>query len=411
VDVSGHWVGRHARAIAVGMVVAIAALAAPAVAVASSGWPQFGWNARHTFANPSESAITPRTVAGLRPGWARTVTPDALLAATPTVAGGRVFVVVQDGPLVAFDAASGERLWSAGGRVTGQPAVAGGCVFACVDGTLRAYGVRGGTPQFTAGACKAAPAVDGTRGFSTSRRLIAWSTLDGHRIWRSPRAIALLNQTPTVGYGRVFAGGARPDDRNLYAFDEATGRLQSVRRAGAGCLSGTPPFLCGYRVMSGSSLVGGNLWFVRFLWCGACADTDGSASIRALPVTRWAKPPASETLVRGWTEISQYWDPATPPPVVGDRHAFVPTLDAGEAAYRLVAGASEWQTDAVPGTMNATLVSGLAFFDTCGCAVSTATGEVLWSSGSAWSPAAPAVADGVVYWPQGGTLRTYRLAG
>ena len=166
--------------------------------------------------------------------------------------------------------------------------------------------------------------------------------VDGHRIWRSPRAIALLDQTPTVGYGRVFAGGARPDDRNLYAFDEATGRLQSVRRAGAGCLSGTPPFLCGYRVMSGSSLVGGNLWFVRFLWCGACADTDGSASIRALPVTRWAKPPASETLVRGWDEISQYWDPATPPPVIGDRRAFVPTLSAGEAAYRLVAAASEW---------------------------------------------------------------------
>ncbi len=320
-----------------------------------------------------------------------------------------MFVVVQGGPLVALDAASGARLWSAGGDVAGQPAVAGDRVLACVDGVVHAYGVRRGAPRFTAGACTGAPAVDGTRGFSAARRLIAWSAVDGHRLWRSARSVALLDQTPTVGYGRVFAGGARPDDRNVYVFDEATGRLLNVRRAGSGCLSGTPPFLCGYRVMSGSSLVGGNLWFVRFLWCGACADTDGSASLRALPVTPWARPPASETLARGWDEIAQYWDPATPPPVVGDRHAFVPTLDAGEAAYRLVPGAAEWQTSAVPGTMNAALVPGVAFFDTCRCAVATATGRVLWSSGGGWAAAAPAVAGGVVYWPQGGTLRTYRL--
>ena len=61
--------------------------------------------------------------------------------------------------------------------------------------------------------------------------------------------------------------------------------------------------------------------------------------------------------------------------------------------------------------MNATLVSGVAFFDTCGCAVSTATGRVLWSSGRPWARAAPAVTGGVVYWPQDGALRTYRLPG
>jgi hypothetical protein len=36
---------------------------------------------------------------------------------------------------------------------------------------------------------------------------------------------------------------------------------------------------------------------------------------------------------------------------------------------------------------------------------------VLWSSGEPWAAAAPAVAGGIVYWPQGGTLRTYRLPG
>ena len=386
-------------------------LAAPAAAPAAGGWPQYGWNARHTFANPAEAAITPRTVAALRAGWARTIAPGADLAATPTVAAGMVIVAARGGPLVAFDAASGTRLWAVAGDVAGQPAVAGGHVLACVNGALHAYGIGDGAPSFTAGACTGAPAVDGARGFSAAGRIVAWSTVDGRRLWRSPRGIRLLDQTPTVGYGRVFAGGARPDDRSIYVLDETTGRVLRVRRAGAGCLSGSPPFLCGYRVMSGSSLVGGNLWFVRFLWCGACADVDGSASVRALPVTRWARPPASEALVRGWDEIAQYWDPATPPPVAGDGHVFLPTLDDGEIGYRLVPSAAEWRADAVPGTMNAALVPGVAFFDTCGCAVSTATGRVLWSSGRPWAPAAPAVAGGVVYWPQDGALRTYRLPG
>jgi PQQ-like domain len=399
------------RVIGAAAVAAAALLAFPAAATAAGGWPQYGWNARHTFANASESAITPGTVGWLRAGWARTIAPDGVLAATPTVAGGRVFVVVQGGPLVALDARSGARLWSVDGAVVGQPAVEGEHVLACVDGVLHAYGVRAGAPGFTAGRCSGAPAVDGARGFSAAGRLIAWSTADGRRLWRSPTSIALLDQTPTVGYSRVFAGDAGPDNRNIYVFDEATGGMRSVRSAGAGCLAGTPAFLCGYRVMSGSSLVAGNLWFVRFLWCGACADVDGSASLRALAVTSWARPPASEAIRRGWDEISQYWDPSTPPPVAGDRHVFAPMLDGGESAYRLVSAAAEWQTDAVPGTMNATLVPGLAFFDTCGCAVATATGRVLWSSGEPWAAAAPAVAGGIVYWPQGGTLRTYRLPG
>ena len=240
----GNAVGRAMRvrrAFTIGAVAAAAVLCVPAAATASGGWPQYGWNARHTFSNPSESAITPATVAHLRPGWARTIATDAFLAATPTVAGGRVFVVVQGGPLVALDARSGARLWSVDGAVVGQPAVEGEHVLACVDGVVHAYGVRGGAARFTAGRCSGAPAVDGARGFSAAGRLIAWSTVDGHRLWRSPTSIALLDQTPTVGYGRVFAGGARPDDRNVYVFDESTGRLAAVRSAGAGCLRGRRP--------------------------------------------------------------------------------------------------------------------------------------------------------------------------
>ena len=395
------------------LLAAVAALVcAPAAAAATGGWTQFGFNARHTFANPAETAITAGTVGRLKPGWTASLGADAYLNTTPTVAGGRVFIVDAGGPLVALDAASGARLWATGPGVVGQPAVVGDRVLACQNGVIHAYGVDHGGLRFTAGACTGAPAVDGTRGFSTAGRIVAWSTVDGHRLWRSPSTITLLDQTPTVGYGRVYLGGAYPQNRNMYVFDEATGRLLNTRSAGAGCLSGTPGWLCGYRVMSGTSIVGGNLWFVRFLWCGACADTDGTADLHWFAVTPSAKPPASEELLRNWDELSQYWDPTTPPPVVGNGHVFVPTTESEnvEAAYRLVASAADWRAAGVPGTMNATLAPGVAFFDTCGCAVSTATGKVLWSSGSPWALAAPAVVGGVVYWPAYNVLHTYRLA-
>lgn len=89
--------------------------------------------------------------------------------------------------------------------------------------------------------------------------------------------------------------------------------------------------------MSGSAIVGGKLWTVQFQWCGECADIDGSASLRTFAVAPGTlrRPPD----VQG--ELANFWDAATPPPVVGDGHVFVPNL-AGESAYPLAPWAREW---------------------------------------------------------------------
>ena len=74
--------GRRIRRVAAAVgVAAVVLLAVPAAGLAADGWPQYGFNARHTFANPAERGITPQTVADLRPGWARTIAPGRRLIA------------------------------------------------------------------------------------------------------------------------------------------------------------------------------------------------------------------------------------------------------------------------------------------------------------------------------------------
>jgi outer membrane protein assembly factor BamB len=379
---------------------AAAVLAAPAGASAT-GWRQYGFDARHTSTNPAESALTPSTVPRLTPGWARRIAAGAYLLSTPTVAGGRVFVVDQGGPVVAFDAATGRRLWTVSGGGDGQAAVAAGRVFVCLGGVVRALDPRTGAAHFTAGPCAGPPAIDGARGFVYAGAIRAWSTATGRALWRSPRRIALLDQVPTVGDGRVFGEGRGRDRHNVYVFDEATGRLLNVRHAGGGCASEAPPWLCGYDLMAGSAIVGGNLWTVEFQWCAVCADTDGWAYLRAFPIApgAWTPPDTNE--------ITNNWDASTPPPVVGFGHAYVPNLSL-EDAYPVRPHARGW-VSGVTATMNVTLAGRVAYFADCGCALATATGRLLWSSGSRWALAAPAIANGVVYWPQGDELRTYRL--
>ena len=389
------------RAAAAAAVTAVAVLAAAPVA-AGSGWTQYGWNAQHTFRNSSETALTPSTVPHLQRGWTAGLGANAYLANTPTVAGGRVYVIDATGRLVALDAATGARLWAVAGSPDGQPAVAGGHVLACIDGTMRGLDPRTGAQTFTAGPCAGSPAVDGRHGFSVAGAVRAWSVTTGRQLWRSQRGLRLLVQVPTIGYGKVFAEGAAGDAHNLYVLDEATGRLLNVRHTHGACNDGDT-ISCGRDLIGGSSLVGGKLWTVQFQWCGQCADIDGSATLRTFTVV-----PGGLRLPPETNELTNFANDITSPPVVGDGHVYVPSVITPEAAYPVAPSAHEWASTRTS-TMNVTLAGGVGYFADCGCALATADGRLLWSSGSRFSTAAPAVADGVVYWPEGNALRTYRL--
>ena len=94
--------GRAAVALAL-VTTAVAVVPARATAPSGCEWPAFGHDSGHSFApSPGCSDITPANAPTLHPAWFFH-TPDSVTA-SPTVAGGRVFVGSWDGTFYAFAA-------------------------------------------------------------------------------------------------------------------------------------------------------------------------------------------------------------------------------------------------------------------------------------------------------------------
>ena len=88
--------------------------AAPATVDA---WPMYGHDPQRTSNNPAEKAITPATVGRLAPSWTADLGTSAVPSnSAPTVANSRVYVgssVAKGNNFFAFDALTGQRVWSA----------------------------------------------------------------------------------------------------------------------------------------------------------------------------------------------------------------------------------------------------------------------------------------------------------
>jgi outer membrane protein assembly factor BamB len=87
---------------------AAALVAALAVIAAGCDWGQVGYGPGHTSHNPTETVLTPDTVAGISPVWSRFEAPNDMSA--PVAAGGRVFLTV-GGDVVALDLVTGAVAW------------------------------------------------------------------------------------------------------------------------------------------------------------------------------------------------------------------------------------------------------------------------------------------------------------
>ncbi|MGH2485758.1 MAG: PQQ-binding-like beta-propeller repeat protein, partial [Ktedonobacterales bacterium] len=87
---------------------------------AAGDWPRFGYDAARSGANPTETAITPSSVAGLRQIWRVNLPGVAdsapILLHALTLPDGTtrdlLYVTTRDGRLLAVDAATGAILWS-----------------------------------------------------------------------------------------------------------------------------------------------------------------------------------------------------------------------------------------------------------------------------------------------------------
>ncbi|HYM83182.1 MAG TPA: PQQ-binding-like beta-propeller repeat protein, partial [Candidatus Dormibacteraeota bacterium] len=91
---------------------------APAAAASAVDWPMYLQNGALTGASP-ETILTASAAPNLRPAWK--FATGGVIAASATVAGGRVYVGSWDGYEYAIDAATGSQVWRTFlGVTTGQ---------------------------------------------------------------------------------------------------------------------------------------------------------------------------------------------------------------------------------------------------------------------------------------------------
>lgn len=192
------------------------------MAVASAGdWPQILGPARSGVASADERLADAWPAGGPRRLWRRDVGAGV---AGVAVVGDRGFLFHRVGDrevLEAFDAATGETLWSDGHATAFVPQVGGSdgplCAPVVHEGTVVVFGAQGML------AC-----IDA----ATGRRLWERTT---HRDFTAQEGYFGAGSTPLVSGGRVIVNvGGRKGDAGIVAFDLATGEtLWTSTREGA----------------------------------------------------------------------------------------------------------------------------------------------------------------------------------
>jgi outer membrane protein assembly factor BamB len=158
-------------------------------------------------------------------------------SASPAVANGVVYLPTAG--LVALDAVTGHVVWKNpyGHMFTSAPAMAKGMVYATDNaGSLLAFDASTGTKVWTAsiGGTGSSPAVANGIVYtgSTDGDLYAFNTATGQQRWSFPVGSGLVS-APSVANGVVYIG-ANSQER-VYALDAATGRkLWSYNLSSAG---------------------------------------------------------------------------------------------------------------------------------------------------------------------------------
>ena len=168
--------------------------------------------------------------------------------------GGRL-----DGLVAAYDAVSGQMLWSVKiGPSESSPIVAGGRVYVGDwTGKIYALDARSGRTIWsyqTGGAIKGALALEGNRLYigSYDSHVYALNAASGKRLWRASAQARLGNSgtfysTPTAAYGRVYIGST---DDKVYSFGASSGKLRWSRSTGGYVYSS--PAVWNQRVYVGS---------------------------------------------------------------------------------------------------------------------------------------------------------------
>lgn len=223
--------------------------------VVNENWAQPGGNAAKA---PGHVALG----TNLMPAWTATVkgaSPQARLASSPVISGGKVFVVDTDAVVTAFDATNGARLWSKA---------------LDVDGDSR-------SSLFGGGATVSGNFVYATNGVGD---VAALQTDNGTEVWKK-RPAGPLRGSPTVSSGNVYV---MTQDNRIFAL-RATDGEQQWREVGPSATSGifgvAAPAAASGTVIAGYS--SGELSAYRYengqpLWTDTLSRTIMSTSVSTL---------------------------------------------------------------------------------------------------------------------------------
>jgi outer membrane protein assembly factor BamB len=163
------------------IILVVLALMKAAAASGNNGWPMYGKNLQHTFANP-DSQVTPSNAATLQPAWTY-ATRDAV-SASPAVVDGVLYDGSWDGFFFALDSQTGALKWriqlDCQTSIVPLPEVCGGPPPPWVSGVpdLARY-------QTVGGIVTASPAVvGGSVYFSGGKTLYKVQATNGTIIWK-----------------------------------------------------------------------------------------------------------------------------------------------------------------------------------------------------------------------------------
>lgn len=223
--------------------------------VVNTEWAQSGGNASKSVGHLSLGASPTRAWTAQISGTSK----RARLAASPVVAGGRVYAVDTEAVVHSFDATSGSRAWSMKIEVDG-------------DGKSSRFG--GGV------------AAQGTMVYATNGvgDVVALNASDGSQLWKV-RPAGPLRGAPTLSNGNVYV---MTQDNQIYALSQTDGSVQwneagTVGLAGifgvAAPSAGQGTVIAGY---SSGELTAYRYENGRNLWNDALARTSISTSVATL---------------------------------------------------------------------------------------------------------------------------------
>ena len=155
---------------------------------------------------------------------------DANIISTPAVVDDRVIVGNQNGVMTSFSLKDGSRNWSfsTNGSIFSSPAIANGkVVFGSGDGAVYCLDIKKGKQIWkkeTAAAVLGSPIIKGDTIFigGSDGNFLALNLNSGATHWKISGLKGPVVSTPLLYEGKVIFGAW---DRNLYAADIATGKL------------------------------------------------------------------------------------------------------------------------------------------------------------------------------------------